>query len=63
MPEALALLALVAGVQERPATKKVVNVFARNKKDLSICAHEVPHKPSIVPPQSCERSLQPWKKQ
>ena len=43
MPEARALLALVAGVQERPAAKKVVTVFARNKTNLSICAHEVPH--------------------
>ena len=43
MPEALALLALVAGVQDRPATNKAAIMPGRNKKDRSICAHEVPH--------------------
>ena len=42
MTEALALLALVAGVQERPAANKAVIMLGRNKKDRSICAHEVP---------------------
>ena len=51
MPEALALLALVAGVQERPATNKAVIMPARNKKDRSICAHDVPHKLTVPRPR------------
>ena len=46
MPEALALLALVAGVQERPATNKAAIMPGRNRKDRRIGAHEVPHKRS-----------------